>query len=255
MQSSSNSSELYFLNILNHILNQNTIIMKKNEIKLNGKKLTRKQKKAIFILFLAKLGYQAMTPTEKVSKARQIVIAMTGNPNFTTPMPTLASITSAADDLDAAQIALDGTKIKTAERNTAEDLLDTLMSGLQGYVGSICLNDVEKTLSSGFDIRKANTKAEILPAPIGLTAVSTQIEGQVKLKWICAPGSKLLYMVQCTPDVSPMPTPTWDLVAQSSKAVVIIENLTPGTKYMFRVAVINSAGISGWSEIAVCRPN
>src|SRR4051812_24225383 len=99
--------------------------MKKVLMQFQPKKLTRKQAKRVWIMLLAKLGFAQMTPTVKVSTARHIVDAMTGNPNFTTPNPSLASVTAAADALEAAQAALDGTLIKTYDRNTAQTALNT----------------------------------------------------------------------------------------------------------------------------------
>lgn len=229
--------------------------MKMNYRKLQTKKLSRKETKQLFILFLAKLGFQSLSVNDKISKARTIVTAMTGNAYFTTPTPALTTVTDATDALDAAQQALDGSKIKTDLRNTAETTLDVLMSGLQGYVDAVAMKNTEIVLSAGFDVRHPRTPAVILDAPTGITAVNTQIEGQVKLKWDSCKGASL-YMVQMAVD-NPMPNPgpDWQLVQQSHKANVLIENLQPGTKYIFRVAVINAAGISGWSVVASCRPN
>jgi hypothetical protein len=49
-----------------------------------------------------KLGLGTLSVTHKVELARQIVIKMTGNANFTTPVPALAAITTAANSAETA---------------------------------------------------------------------------------------------------------------------------------------------------------
>jgi hypothetical protein len=225
--------------------------MKTNFMKFNAKKLTRKQQKRVWILFLAKLGFQKLAPTDKVTKARQIVDAMTGNPNYPTPTPTLAAVGTAADTLYDAQQALDGTAIKTAERNVAEAALDSLMSTLLAYVNTIAGKDVVKILSAGFEVRDPNTKATKLDPPVELTSSATKVEGEIKVTFK-AIKKKTFYVVQVAEDVAG--DLNWMYAAESTKATIILEDLVPGQKYRIRVAVANTAGLSGWSEEISGRP-
>jgi hypothetical protein len=231
-------------------LKSKTRFMKRVFIKPNGKKLKRKQAKRAWILFLAKLGFKDMTVADKVDKAKKIVGAMTGNPNFLSPVPALATVAAAANKLNAAQIAIDGSKLKTMERNLAEAELDVLISALQGYVNAASMKDREKILSAGFDVRGNNIKPGILPAPENLRVKSTQIIGQLDLRWK-AVKKKNIYRIEIAINA---PELIWETKGESTKASITIDNLVAGQKYWCRVCVINSAGASGWSNRIPGRP-
>jgi hypothetical protein len=175
---------------------------------------------------------------------------MTGNANFTTPIPTLASVTTAADALEAKQEAMDGTEIKTYERNVAEAVLDDLVSKLQGYVDAVSGKDAGKVLSAGFEVRNPRTKAVILPAPQGLQADMTKIDGQIKLKFQTV-KKKLYYRVEVALDFPGMLN--WTIAAESTKSTVYINDLNPGQRYHIRVYTVNTAGASPASEEVICR--
>ncbi|MBV8860139.1 MAG: hypothetical protein JOZ02_24625, partial [Acidobacteria bacterium] len=49
-----------------------------------------------------KLNFDRLSIPEKVARAQQVVAAMTGNTNFTTPTPTLAALTTAINELETA---------------------------------------------------------------------------------------------------------------------------------------------------------
>jgi hypothetical protein len=224
--------------------------MKRTYLILNPKKLTRKEQKKLWILFLAKLGFTKLNPEKKVIKARDIVSAMSGNPNFPTPNPALADVSDAADALYDAEQALDGTVIKTAERNAAEAVLDGLMSTLQSYVDTTAGKDTLKILSAGFEVRKSRTKATKLEAPVDLTILANKVEGQIKLKFKPV-KKKSLYLVEVAQD---FPGPlNWQFGGESTKATVSLEGLNSGQKYHIRVAAVNAAGIGDWSDEIIGR--
>ncbi|HKC66443.1 MAG TPA: hypothetical protein VKB86_22560 [Pyrinomonadaceae bacterium] len=65
---------------------------------------------------------------EKIARGRQIVTALTGNANFPSPQPTLAVITTAIDELEAAnqaaQAARQEARTRTSEQNDKEEEFD-----------------------------------------------------------------------------------------------------------------------------------
>jgi hypothetical protein len=110
--------------------------------------------------------------------------------------------------------------------------------------------DKAMILSSGFDVRSDRTKADILPAPVNLRVTNTQIEGQLKLKWNAVKKKNLYAIVQAVD----APVLMWEPAGESTKASITINNLVGGQKYWYRVSVINSAGMSGWSDPISGRP-
>ena len=79
-----------------------------------------------------KLNFSRLSIPEKIARARQIVTALTGNPHFTSPQPPLASITTAASELETAfadvQAIRQEAKTKTTIQNAKEDVLDKLVT-------------------------------------------------------------------------------------------------------------------------------
>src|SRR5258706_11400252 len=84
-----------------------------------------------------KVGIATLPDADKIQYARQIVLDMTGNPNFTTPAPTLASVGTAATALEtaynAAQTARQVAKSKTQAQDAAAAALLLLVSQLANY--------------------------------------------------------------------------------------------------------------------------
>jgi hypothetical protein len=224
-------------------------IMRKDLRKLFAKKMKRKERR-ILIFLLAKLGFKDLPVTDKVTKARRIVGLMNGNPNFPLPNPSLFTVSAAINALDDAQKALDGSKPKTSIRNEALKQLEKLMTALQSYVDTTAMGNSSIILSAGFEVRDERTKPGVLDAPLGITASHTQMEGQVKLKWKSI-KKKNFYRVEAALDGE---TLVWKIVAESTKATVLINGLQPGMKYCFRIVVVNSAGASAPSGVVLCRP-
>ncbi|MBL0310414.1 MAG: fibronectin type III domain-containing protein [Bacteroidetes bacterium] len=224
--------------------------MKKNKNKKGGSaKRTVCQHIAVFIVsFIVKLGFHLLTVPQKIILARRVVEFMNGNPNFAVPSPTLADITTAIDALELAQQALPGGPAATEIRDLREADLDILMSDLQIYVEGEAKGDPEIALSSGMDIRDSKSPIGILNSPETLVAKQGAAEGSVKLKWKAVKKSSG-YRIE----VSTNPTQGWPMVYQSEKSSIKIYDLTPGTKYYFRVATLSHAGYEGYSPVATLR--
>jgi len=79
-----------------------------------------------------KLNRSRLSLPQKIDKARQIVKALTANPDFPTPTPALAGVTTAVDDLDkaaaAAQASRQDAKTKTTDQNSKEAIVDWFLS-------------------------------------------------------------------------------------------------------------------------------
>ena len=197
---------------------------------------------------LVKVGLADFTVPQKIQFARQIVIDMTGNANFTTPAPSLASITTAATALEtaynAAQTARQVAKSLTSAQQVKDAALDFLLTQEANYVQNTSNGDRTKIESSGFGVR--NT-----PAPIGPLAMVTDLavapsqnEGSADLKWKPVHGAKS-YLIERAPDAT---TLAWNGIAAPTKARASVNTMTPGQKYWFRVAGVGAAGPGPWSE-------
>lgn len=148
------------------------------------------------------------------------ISGMTNNPNFATPSPTLASITTALNAFtvalaDAGNGGTEFTAIKNARRARQ----------LASYITVTSDGDMTKLLSSGFPYQKpTRTPIGVLPAPAApvvslgarsgeLNATTPPVPGAYSYNWRLA--------LAATPNVY-VQTP------QTTGARTVFERLTPG---------------------------
>ena len=202
-----------------------------------------------------KLNLRSLSIPEKLARAQQVVRALTGNPNFTSPHPPLAQVTAAIDDLEAAsnaaQAARQEAKARTSAQNTKEDALDQILTQLVAHVESVAGNDDELIMSAGLDVRAAPTPARsnaTQSAPPSLTATAGDHDGEIDLSWDTVRGARS-YVIERSAD--PPSETTWAHSGVSTRSRTTIEGLTSGTRYWFRVAAITSSGQTPWSNPAM----
>ena len=200
-----------------------------------------------------RLNLASLTIPEKVTKARQIVSALTGNSSFATPSPTLTNITSAVDELESAagdaQVARQTAKEKTSTQSLKEDNLDQLLTQLAAYVESVAGSNEQMILSAGMDMRAPAVASTSPPSqPQDLAATAGDHDGEIDLSWDSVSGAKSYVIDQSSDPVSPT---TWNHAGVSTRTSFTARGLTSGTRYWFRVAAVNNNGQSGWSDPAM----
>src|SRR6476469_476317 len=111
---------------------------------------------------------------DKLQTGRQIIAAMTDNPNFATPHPPLADITASLATLDEAykaqQIATADARTKAGIADDAESQLDSHLRKLAAYVESIADKDETIIASAGMQTKALRTAPTTLLAPEALSA-------------------------------------------------------------------------------------
>lgn len=196
-----------------------------------------------------RVGLDGLTATEKTAKALFIHTRMTGNANFTTPVPTLATLDAARQDLeDAVAAALDGGKAAVFAKNEAEKALDEIITQLAGYVMSVAGDDEVKILSSGFELRRAASPIGVLPAPRNMSADLTDFPGQVKLDWDGVKGAALYQVFQN--DTDPDDALAWKVIGMTTQSRMLVNDLESGKTYWFRANAVGTAGESPMSDPA-----
>jgi hypothetical protein len=199
-----------------------------------------------------KFSLNKLSLSEKIAKARQIVDALTDNPSFPTPTPTLAAATAAIDEAEKAaleaQQARQTAKEKTSSQGQKEDAMVRLVSQLAAYVENVAGGDEQKILSAGMDTReKAVAATDTTAEPQALSANAGDHDGEIDLSWDKVSGAKS-YVLEKSGD--PPTATSWTHAAVSTKSSFTVAALTSGTRYWFRVAAINANGQSGWSDPA-----
>lgn len=175
-----------------------------------------------------------------------IITSMTGNPNFPTPSPTLASIKTALDEFTAAlSEAAGGGVEKTAIKNAKRANLVSLLRQLSSYVFANCDEDMTKLLSSGFSAQKT-TRSPIGPLPPPGTPFLSQgaVTGSLDASTSPVVGS---YIYNWRVALASTPT-VYVKQVQTTAASNTFDGLTPGQIYNVQLNAVGTAGTSDWSN-------
>lgn len=208
------------------------------------------------VWYIVKPGFSRVTAAALVSKGRNSVTMMTGNPAFLAPNPvptnpTLAEVTAGCDKLEAAMDAYDFNrgKLEKEARDVAFNELKVLYRDLGGYVQMASKGEKDLILSAGFETVKSPTAPFIPTVPGNVRAEATKVQGQVEVRFGASKGHRLYKVYQTTGDPSAFDT-AWDLIAETGKTRLIVNGLTRFKTYSFRVVAVGAAGMSIPSDAA-----
>ena len=185
---------------------------------------------------------------ELIGHTRGVIDGLTNNPNFATPVPALADVSTAlAAFVTAVAAAVNGGTEQTAAKKARRAELVALMRQLASYVTITSNGDMEKLLSSGFPRQKpVRTPVGTLPAPDApklrytdksgeLDATVAPVYGAATYNWRVALATE--------PD-------TFVQTAQTTGGRCLFEGLTPGKIYTVQANAVGTAGPSDWSDNA-----
>lgn len=197
---------------------------------------------------LVKVGVTKMSVPAKIQFTRQIIMDMSNNPNFAAPSPDLTTLSHAAAALEmaynAALQARANAKTQTSIMGQKSATLDLLLMQEASYVQNSSGGDKAKIESAGFDVRDTPTPIGQLPPPAEPKAVPSQNAGTILLNWKKVRGAKS-YLIERAVDSNQL---EWGAAATSTKSKAIVNTMTSGLRYWFRVAAVGSAGQGAWSE-------
>jgi hypothetical protein len=178
-----------------------------------------------------------------ITYAQGIVTAMTNNPSFPAPSPTLAAVQAAITALQAAETAaLARTKGAVAVRNAKRAALVALLEQIRAYVQSISDGAPEDGPSivqgAGLAVRKAPVRS-----PRTFAAKPGAVSGGVKL---VAPSAarRSSYEWQISTDGGK----TWLTLPSTLQAKTTVLGLTVASTVMFRYRAVTKTGEGDWSQ-------
>ena len=195
-----------------------------------------------------KIGFSLLDVPKQVERSRLIQGAMTGNASYATPVPSLATVKTATDNLETAyneSRGRDKNKVQIMKLRRAEML--ALITQLAAYVQSTSGGDTEIILSSGFDVIVRGAPQPPVGQILNLRVSKGNVSGTVKLLWDRMPGARV-YVIEVSTD--PFGPETFVPRGVSTKSRFELDKLTPGTKYWVRVAAIGLDGLGDWSDPA-----
>jgi hypothetical protein len=177
-----------------------------------------------------------------ITYAENIIKRMTGNTYFPNPVPTIAVVTAATDDLRAAEAgAISRIKGAVAARNDKRKALVSVLGQLRTYIQTVADADEGNgpaiIESAGLGVRKRATRAPRIFAakPGRTTGVATIVAASA--------GHRASYEWQYTTDGGK----TWLSMPVTLQAKTTIVGLTPGSTVQFKYRAVTRAGEADWS--------
>ena len=197
------------------------------------------------------VNVSGLTIADLIQQATNVNTAMTGNPNFKTPNPTLTDITARITKLAGANNAYEINLVSAKESLTlrddaAQDLIAGL-TALAAYVQTTSDGDPAIIQSAGMSIRAARTPATLPDTVTSLSVTPSDSAGELDLAWDPMPNAAA-FEVQTTPD--PV-AGTWTSHPGVTKSKTSASGLTSGSKTTTRVRAVNAAGVGSWSNEVV----
>lgn len=175
--------------------------------------------------------------------AANIVVSLTGNGEFPTPLVPLAALTAAQEAFhDAVLAAAQGGTQLTASKNEKRLILEDLLRQEASYVQAIALHNLSTLLSSGFQASSTNRTSTQLPAP-AIVGLENGLASQLILKMLPVVNAKS-YEVQTKNGGGWTPAGVF-----TQARSIVLPGLTPGQNYSVQARAIGgSTGYSDWSD-------
>jgi hypothetical protein len=199
-----------------------------------------------------KLGLRDLSPDEKVDLANTIKTAMTGNANFPTPNPPLATIGTLTTTAQT-KIALCNTTralldTQLSDRDVALTALSNGLTQEADYVQNASGGDKVKIESAGMSVRDDAAPIGTPTQVLNLVLTEGDFEGTLDVAWDKVRGASS-YEIQIS--VDPITPTSWAFKQSASKSSATIQGLTSGAKLWVRVRAIGAGNTPGpWSDPA-----
>jgi len=198
-----------------------------------------------------KLDLENMPLPTKIQFARQVITALTNNPDFPSPEPTIAELTTQTGATEGAYNTAQASRQKaisdTATQNDEEKQLDTLLTRLGSYVQLKSAGQEVKIRSAGMQIKAPIAPVGPLGAPENLLLTDGGSEGTLVASWGKIRGA-VSYIVETT--TAPDAKSGWSYSSATTKTRLSLTGLSSGTRYWCRVAALGAAGQGPFSDPA-----
>src|SRR5215469_14618674 len=194
-----------------------------------------------------KVSIGKMPVPKKIQFVRQIVQEMKKNGKFNSPSPDLATLANAATALEAAYNAAHAARANAKEQtsimNQKVSLLETLVMQEASYVQSVSGGDKATIESAGFAVRTEPTRIGELEAPSNVKVSPGTMDGTVHISWKKVRGARAYNIERAMDSERGL---EWANVLSSSKTRAVVNSMTSGERYWFRIAAIGAAGQGPW---------
>lgn len=197
-------------------------------------------------------GFLRMRDDELARQAATIIQAMTGNANFTTPLPDLADVQTALDDylLKLSAATKRGSSEDTALKNEAKELLADLLKKLAFYVNQHTGGMLSVLKSSGFPTTDYPMAGDLPGRVFDVRVRDGRMDGEVNITF--KPVKKVLfYEYRYALEVAGSAEPEWNEPIMTTRSrqnyLTVPERMR---EYVVQVRAVNAYGKSAWSDTA-----
>jgi hypothetical protein len=178
-----------------------------------------------------------------IAFGRQVVVALTGNTNYTTPVPSLTAVTTAVDALETAnEDAMHGDRLAISRRKDARLALVNLLRLLAAYVDNQGQQDRTILMSSGFELVRVPAPIGPLQPPNAPTLRRGKNDGQIKARVTRQNG---IISVNWRIALASAPTVYLETVSTAA-ARYLFTGLAAGQIYLVQASVVGTAGTTSW---------
>jgi hypothetical protein len=180
---------------------------------------------------------------DRIHHARSVAAAMTGNPHFPSPTPTIAEFEARIDDADEAQArVLIGPIGSAARRNAKLAAVQSDLERLRTYVQTVAYASSKEARaiieSAGMSVKRPSLHdKQPLSVKRGLVTGSVVVVAK-------AAGDRATYEWQYSQVGEP-----WIDLEPTRQAKKIVEGLVAGRTYQFRVRSVTQAGRSDFGQV------
>ena len=181
--------------------------------------------------------------TNFIAYAQAVEAAMTKNPSFPTPTPSMTTFQADVAALVTAEsVAIGRTKGAAEARNAKMAIVTANLETLRTYVQGVA------------DASPANAEAIIEGAGMSVRKVTLHDKAALEVKQDLTSGSvTLLAKAGKRPAVysweHSVDQKTWVAMPQTLDARTALSGLTAGTIYYFRVQILSKLGDANWSQV------
>ena len=194
-------------------------------------------------------GFYGVSDGDVLQRAIAVQTSLAGNPHYPNPPVDLETLKAASDRFSALAVeALDGSKKVVAEKNKQREAVIKMLRLLGRFVEVTCKEDMAILQSSGFE---PASRAKTVPLP--LSEKIRKIEhgansGQIVV-WLTALAEAGSYEFRHAPAGNGGTPTQWTTEALVQvKAPITLEDLTPGTTYVFQARALTKDGYTDWSD-------
>lgn len=180
------------------------------------------------------------------SKVNTVTDSMRSNPNFVTPVPSLAILDVAAANYSSAlATASSGNRSDIAIKNSRRQEMTDLLQSLVEYVNFTAAGIRSVLLTSGFDIT-SDASATAVSKPENMQATNGMNPGDLQLSVAAVKGARC-YTHEIVLD-DETAGQTWQAVT-STACRYLFTDLQAGKKYICRVGAVGSKGQLVYSDL------